>query len=410
MSDGVLTVEFKDSQFVVAGASLTEEIDRGSWSATKLDRGRVMLTSQESDSGLTQSQGFARCSINMLHDLLFGLNHRHWTGMVVVDTGFGQKKLYFNNGSLTFAGSSLMDDRLGEVIYREGMISLDQLTTSAVQVDRSTKFGQILLRERTFSNTELWNALKAQVREIFRSVFLVSEVYVEFGPGTPPTEVTFEEGTDVLIENAQCSGAQFRAFYGRLNGSTCVKVIEGERVKSISPGTFMADVIELTRQNESIEELLAKSKLTDMNTLWVLHRLSCLGYVSFSNLSPAKSTVSDPVITGLRGKLDAFSMLENMTIKAFTATQVAFPLPELQRFAWSLNDGNLAAIYVDDSGMLGTDCFGNIMSQCESNRHRVAYFEARLDSLIRYVLQMCGDLLPSDAAKSIRKQYAEISA
>ncbi len=410
MSNGTLTVENKDSQFVISGAELGSEIDRGPWSATKMDRGRVMLTSKESGSNLLQSEGFARCSINMLHDLLFGLNHRSWTGVVIIDTGFGQKKLFFNRGALTFASSSLMDDRLGEVIYREGMISLDQLTTSAVQVDRTAKFGQVLLREHIFSNTELWNALKTQVREIFRSVFLVSNVYVEFSSGFPPTEVTFEEGTDVLIANAQSSGAQFRAFYGRLNAETRVNVVEGERVNLIRPGTFMADVIGLTRENQSIDELLAKSKLTDINTLWVLHRLSCLGYLTFAGLNPVKSTMSDPTYANLRGKLDAFSLLESMTIKAFTAAQVAFPLTELQHFAWSLNEGNLAAIYIDDSGMLGADCFGNIMSQCEGNRHRVAYFEFRIDSLIRYVLQMCGDLLPGETAKSIRQQYAEISS
>lgn len=410
MAESTLTVERSDSQIVLNGPDITSEMDVGPWTATKIDRGRLLLTSKESGSNVGRAEGFARCSIDVLRDLLVGFHHRRRTGVIAVDTGFGQKRLFFNRGELTFAGSSLMDDRLGEVIYREGMISLDQLTTSAVQVDRATKFGQVLLRDQIFSNTELWNALKSQVREIFRSVFLVSNVFVEIDQGFPPTEVTFDEGTGLLIENAHSDGAQFRMFYNRLNSGTRVDVADGERVSSVRPGTFLEDMIVLSREHQSLEDLLKSSKLSDINTLWVLHRMSCLGYLIFSGLSDLKPSASESFFANLRGKLDALSLLQTMTMKAFVANHVAFPVAELQRFVWSLNDGNLAAIYIDDSGFLATECFGNILSQCHGNVHRVAYFEARIDSLIRYVLQMCGDLLPFDVAKSLRKQYAEISA
>ena len=409
MTEPTLTAERSSSQIVVTGSALASGVDQGPWSVTKVDNGRIILSSKESGSNFERAEGFAKCSIDVLRDLLIGFHHRKRSGVISVDTGFGQKKLYFNHGELTFAGSSLMDDRLGEVIYREGMISLDQLTTSAVQVDRSTKFGQVLLRDQIFSNTELWNALKSQVREIFRSVFLVSTVFVEIDQGTPPTEVMFDEGTALLIENAHSDGAQFRTFYRRLNSNTRVDVADGERVNSVRPSSFLSDMIGLSRDHQSIEELLKSSKLSDINTLWVLHRMSCLGYLIFSGLTPLKISSNESFFAGLRSKLDALALLQSMTMKAFVAHGVSFPVSELQRFAWSLNEGNLAAIYVDDAGLLAGECFGNIMSQCKGNNHRISYFETRIDSLIRYVLQMCGDLLPFEAAKSLRKQYAEIS-
>lgn len=410
MIDPMLTAERSESQIVVSGPSFAAEFDQGPWSVTKIDPGRIMLSSKESGSNFESAEGFAKCSIDVLRDLLIGFHHRKRSGLISVDTGFGQKKLFFNRGELTFAGSSLMDDRLGEVIYREGMISLDQLTTSAVQVDRSTKFGQVLLREQIFTNTELWNALKSQVREIFRSVFLVPTVFVEIGEGTPPTEVMFDEGTGLLIENANSDGAQFRAFYQRLNNNTRVDVADGERVSSVAPSSFLSDMIGLSRNHQSIDELLKSSKLSDINTLWVLHRMSCLGYLIFSGMTPLKVPSSDSFFASLRSKLDALTWLQSMTMKAFLAANVPFPVSELQQFVWSLNDGNLAAIYVDDTGLLANECFGNIMSQCRGNIHRISYFETRVDSLIRYVLQMCGDLLPFEAAKTLRKQFAEISA
>lgn len=409
MSNSSLIVERHKGQFVLSGLTEQGGLDAGVWSAIKLDQGRVLVYSKESGSSPGASEGFAKCSNDMLHDILLGLNHRRWTGVVAIDTGFGQKKIFLNRGELAFASSTLMDDRLGEVMYREGAISLDQLTNSAAQVDRNIKFGQVLLRDRVLSNTQLWSALKTQVREIFRSVFLVRTVYVELMSGSPPTEVTFDEGTERLIESAHSSGCQFRAFFERLRASTTV-VPNSAVVDRPTGGTFLADMIQLVSKNANLSALLESSKLADINTLWVLHKMSCLNYVAFSGLEEAKSGKIDTTFANLRSRLDAFALLQGIALKAFASTKVVFPLEELRQFAWGLNEGDLAALYIDDRGFLGADCVTNIMSQCQGNAHRIPYFEVRVDSLIRYMLQICGDLLPPDVSRSIKTHFAEISA
>jgi hypothetical protein len=83
-----------------------------------------------------------------------------------------------------------------------------------------------------------------------------------------------------------------------------------------------------------------------------------------------------------------------------------FPASELQKFAWSLNDGNLPAIYTDDRGRLGVECANNIYSQCGAGQTRTQYFEVRLDSLYRYMLQVAGDMLPFEIYKQIKSQFA----
>ncbi len=411
MNEDNILVQRESNQIVISGKLFESNasIQDGPWQAVLIDHGRLLLTSKASGTSPDQAEGFAKCSIDVFHDMLVGLCHRRWTGVFSVDTGFGLKKLYFNRGDLTFAGSSLIDDRLGEVIYREELISLDQLTNSACQVDRSTKFGQVLIRDQIFTNTDLWLALKSQVREIFRSIFLVPKVYVEITKGTPPTEVTFDEGTESLIESAHCSGLQFRAFSKRIRPDSQVFVIDGTRSQNLPHGTFFADLLQLVRQHPVITDLIEFSKLTQINTLLGLHRMACLGLLSFKNLEEARSEVVDTSMANLRSKLDAFSMLQAMVIKAFNTAQIPLPTSELQKFAWSLNEAALTTIFIDDAGTLGAECLGNIMSQCQGNVHRIPYFEIRLDSLIRYTLQLVGDLLPNDVSKSIRKNYAEIS-
>ena len=405
----MLNVERQDNQFLISGPSLSSgEIASGAWSAVRLDAGRVFLVSKESGSTPATAEGFAKCSIDMLHDLLVGLSHRSWSGMVTVDTGFGLKKLYFNKGELTFAGSSLMDDRLGEVIYREGMISMDQLTGFAVQVDRNTKFGQALLRSSVFTNSDLWNALKSQVREIFRSTFLVPEVYVEISKGTPPTEVTFDEGTDALIESAHCFGAQFRAFFNLLTSSTQVWIRENTALTMPSQGTFLGDMLQLVRENPSLENLLSVSTLTDINTLFVVHRMVCFGFLRLEGLSEGKPAKMTGEFANIKSKIDVYGLLGTTIFRAFSECGVAVPLSDLQRFALSLNTDGSVALCLESDGLIGHGGISNILSQCHTNAHRIRYFEIRLDSLTRYLLQVAGDMLPYEKSKAIRREYMDL--
>ena len=410
MADAPFIVDRQASQIQITGRGVPDTVDLGGWVAARIDSGRILLTSLESGSAPAKAEGFARFSIDVLHDMLIGFTHRKWTGVVVVDTGFGLKKLYFNHGNLTFAGSTLIDDRLGEVIYREAMISLDQLTESAVQVDRSTKFGQVLLKDKIFSNTDLWIALKNQVREIFRSVFLGSDVYVEILKGSPPTEVTFDEGSEDLINAAYSAGLQFRSFYRRLRRDSTIQVKDTDAVANLKSGTFVADMIQLAQKHATVGDLLEISKLTDINTLWVLNKMSCLGLISFSGLHDARPGNFDGTFANLNLKVKTFSTIVEQILEAFELRGVVPPVAEIQKFAWALNDGNLVAIYLDDQGRLGGDCIVNMLAQCEGNRGRISYFEVRIDSLTRFYLQVAGDLLPFDDTKKIRGKYAEISA
>ncbi|MCX6125677.1 MAG: hypothetical protein NTV34_13170 [Proteobacteria bacterium] len=410
MADAPFIVDRQASLIQITGQGVPDTIDQGGWIAARIDSGRMLLTSVISGSAPEKAEGFARFSIDVLHDMLIGFAHRKWTGVVAVDTGFGLKKLYFNHGNLTFAGSSLIDDRLGEVIYREAMISLDQLTESAVQVDRSTKFGQVLLKDKIFSNTDLWVALKNQVREIFRSVFLGADVYVEILKESPPTEVTFEEGSENLINAAYSAGLQFRSFYRRLRRNSTIQVKNSDAVVNLKSGTFVADMVQLAQKYATVGDLLDISKLTDINTLWVLNRMSCLGLITFAGLQDAQHGNFDGAFANLNLKVETISKTVELILEAFAVRGAVLPVVEIQNFAWALNDGNLAAIYIDDQGRLGGDCIVNMMAQCEGNRGRISYFEDRIDSLIRFYLQVAGDLLPFDETKKIRAKFAEFSA
>lgn len=379
------------------------------WKATRVSQKRIMIFDSQSSSGLDESGRFASCSSEMLYDLLLGANRRRWTGMLLIDVGFAKKKLYFAEGECVFAASDLMDDRLGEVIYREAVISMEQLANFAVQVDRKTKFGQVLLRSGNFNNTDLWNSLKYQVREILFSVFLVDHSYVEISQHVAPVEVSFEGGTDSLIETAFSYGFQFKAFTNRIDPDR-VKVSPGvasltERVKE---GTFIGDFVELCKDGPTINDMLSRSKLTHLNTFASLQRLAAKGYLQFEGIGSATMIKIEGADSKLKSTIDGYQVLHQIVSSTFSKADLTLPLHDLSEFALSLNSGSDAAIYLDATGALLADSVSDILQQCAANPNRIPYFKNRLSALTRYLLQFSSDFLPTDLARNIQREFREI--
>ena len=410
MTTDMLSANWTSEGLLIAGmdlGSMPGTFKGKPWKVTKLDTGRIMAYAEATESNPAQAQGVAKCSVEMLYDLMIGINHRRWTGMLRVDSELAHKKLYFNSGEFVFASSDLIDDRLGEVIYRDAVISLDQLTTFAVQVDRKTKFGQVLLRSGRFTNTDLWNALKSQVHEILRSVFLIQQCYVEVQPGSAPVEVSFEQGTDVLIESAFSFGAQFRGFCARMTPETNVILVQPSTAVN---GTFLGDIVELCKDSSVLESVVARSKLTKMNTLLAIQKLVANGQVQLEGLSEPVVVKIEGGRSSLKSRIDGYQMLHRMAADAFLSTGSAMPFSDLSNFALGLNTDGGAAIYLDGAGALTADAVSNVLQQCASNANRLRYFEVRIESLTRYLLQMAGDLLPFEAAKKIKSQFKEIAS
>lgn len=410
MDSSNISASWNESNLVISG--LQEDGKSGSakpWKASKIGSRRVIAFEAATEATPDRADGFAKCSADMLYDIFIGINQRRWTGMVSVDSGVGVKKLYFKSGELVFASSDLMDDRLGEVIYREAIISLDQLTNFAVQVDRKTKFGKVLLASGSFNTIDLWHALKSQVREIFRSVFLYDTGFVEVQSGSSPVEVSFETGTRSLLDAAYSYGAQFRSFAARINSAVRVHRMDAENIDIAKPGTFVGDMLELCSGSPTIEEVIKRSKLARTNTILALHRLVALGHLKLEGMPDVSGSRLDARFTPLKSSIDAYQMLRGIASAAFLTSSVALPTKDLGAFALSLNSDGAISIYLDAAGNLTPESIGDMLHQCVTNNHRIEYFQNRIESLTRYLLLMAGDLLPFEVARDLRGQFREIT-
>ncbi|MGH9790458.1 MAG: response regulator, partial [Candidatus Acidiferrales bacterium] len=93
------------------------------------------------------------------------------TGVLVVQPGRVEKKLYFNLGNLIFAASNLPGDGLGEVMMREAALTQGQYDEAMNRMSRGERFSEALVGIGVCGPHLLNRWIRQQVTQIARSIF-----------------------------------------------------------------------------------------------------------------------------------------------------------------------------------------------------------------------------------------------
>jgi CheY-like chemotaxis protein len=93
------------------------------------------------------------------------------TGVLAVQPGRVEKKLYFDFGNLIFASSNLPGDGLGEIMLREGALAQVMFDAATERMDRGERFGDALVSLGACTPQQLRDWIREQVTQIARSVF-----------------------------------------------------------------------------------------------------------------------------------------------------------------------------------------------------------------------------------------------
>lgn len=83
-------------------------------------------------------------------------------------------QLAFDQGALKHAKSDRTQDRLGELLVREGYIDSERLQQLLAEVSSQRRLGEVCLDQRVISREELFACLHRQTEEIFFHTLLVS--------------------------------------------------------------------------------------------------------------------------------------------------------------------------------------------------------------------------------------------
>ncbi len=405
-----LTVERQNDALVVAG--FPEAPDQSLWRAELLDENRILLRSDDMAGNATkQTRGAASLSVQVLRDFLQGLGRSGFSGVIAIDTGFGVKRLFLNSGRLIFAGSNLIDDRLGEVLFREAKISLDDLTSSAAEVTKVRKFGQVLVASNILTKVDLWDSLKLQVQQILRSIFMTEQLFCEIHPSAPPpsTEVVFTQNFDELLQEAYAYGSAYRAFLGRLRAETEVALEASVETLQLTypAGTFFGDIISMISIERSVQALLDQSKLIDAYTVSALMHLVNSG---ICKISPDSDSIPKftPTMAPLKSSLDSYSYVLKSLRKIFAGANREFPIADVRSFVGRLNDGSLPTFFVNEEGGLEKDSLISIISQSQDGIESLRTLMTKIESITQFMMQITADHLDFKAVQALRQELKAV--
>ena len=381
----------------------------GEWGLKAIDDNNLLLTNKESSSNAYASVSHGQ--IEMFSQFLSGLISTRFDGVVEIGVDGGYKRLFFRSGELVFASSSIIDDRLGEVIYRNGHITLERMTEFAVQVNRTTKFGKALLLSGMFTSLDLWDALKAQTLEIFRSIFLFSELSwkVDSERKKPSTSVSFEESTEKLRHRFDGFGRAFRDFRNYIHNESRIEV-RGDAVKAIEakPGTFASDTLELFGRTGTVGQYVSQSKLLPINSLLVLFESVNRRTVEVENIGAIPPLKVQPSVSRLKNKMETFHLIVDSSKKAFEAESTEFPAADLHRFAGNLFSTFTLPIRLTERCFLSQKTIRRLFIFCGDDDARSTMVEKQLESITQFLLQLTGDLLPQGRGWKVKEQFQNL--
>jgi tetratricopeptide (TPR) repeat protein len=116
-----------------------------------------------------------------LPDLLIGIQRGTRTGVLKIVSESIVRQVYIKKGDMIFADSSFEDDRLGELLLREGRITMKQYNlASSRMLETGERLGKILVDMSCLTPHGLYQAVQHQVNEIILSLFSIEEGAFEF--------------------------------------------------------------------------------------------------------------------------------------------------------------------------------------------------------------------------------------
>lgn len=403
-----IKVRSKDEHLIVEGiAEEDQSADGGQWRINAVGSDAYLLKRGSKQIEGEELKGFAWVGVESFVALLLGLVERCWTGRVSVSTSMGQKYLFFKQGNLVFARSDSVDDRLGEVLYQNGVLTLEELTSLSARVTRELKFGKILISSGYLNHEKLWSALKTQVGQIVRSVFMQDRVSFELFKGIDSIgEILFFEGSQEFINRCYSYGCIYRAFAKRIYSKTGIEVRDHKAKKfNYSQGTFAGDLISLIRDTSSTEQLFKVSKVQTSYTLSALMMLESKGLCEFKSLKPFTVPDSEAGIISLKAKIDLYSFYLEISIEGFVREALAFPFEELNALAFSFNKDPFSPFFLEDNGEVHKESINHIIVQSTALPSLFTMYELCFDSLMLFLAQINSDMLSESGNRQIKYRY-----
>ena len=121
--------------------------------------------------------------------LIYSILSRKETGVLTLTGDTTEKSIYIQTGRPVFAASNDRDDRLGQIFFKAGLVSLEGLVHTVERAAQENKrLGTVFVETGLIQPHDLVEGVRTQVRSIVCSLFLWARGRYRYRPGPLPSD------------------------------------------------------------------------------------------------------------------------------------------------------------------------------------------------------------------------------
>lgn len=249
-------------------------------------------------------------------ELLWALARSRATGRLLLKRSGTTKTVSFEEGRILFAGTDEADERLGEMLVRDGLITLEQLETASSKLGPGRRLGAALIEQGSLSPDDLVRSVLSQVRSILVGLIDWEDGEWKFEAGTPSVGQGIQLGVSpaqLILEGIR----QLRSFslLRKIVGSPSCRYRVAESADRHPAGLSLSEgeklVLEaLERAPQSIESLCEALVLSSFEVHQALAAFHVLGMIVIA--PPDAARFSDSRRAGTFDRHDFLAVLARL--------------------------------------------------------------------------------------------------
>ncbi|MGI5864256.1 MAG: DUF4388 domain-containing protein [Myxococcales bacterium] len=200
------------------------------------------------------------------------------SGSLVLRSPTTRRRIVFFEGQVVFASSTNHAERLGPVLWRNGMLKLEQLQQCEPKVTAGTKLGKVLVESGFLTPAQLYRGVQLQVREIVLGAFLETRGEFAFieGEGPPFEQVRLPERTRDLALEGMSRAERVESLRRKMDLAAVPSRTDGAQPPS---GLALEAVFGKVDGARSVREVVRASRLGELEALRSLAKLVERGLV-----------------------------------------------------------------------------------------------------------------------------------
>jgi hypothetical protein len=272
-------------------------------------------------------------------DVLQHLRQSQATGILTLVAGGARKALYLKDGRVVFASSNLPNDRLGEILLREGKITVEEYEASIKAITKGKRQGKVLVEMGALSPKDLWEGVQFQVKEIVYTVFQWDEGQFHFEESTLPEKERIT--VDLDIQDLILAGLRRVDAGGRLQSRYPETDAVLERAVPDVPSPlepYELHVLKLIDGERSVLDICRESEIGDNETMKVLYALVSTGVARVKGKKVVTLDQDFVPVDTIYSVLDSFNQMYSHVFK-YMVREVG-PIAEnvLEKYLGTLRD------------------------------------------------------------------------